>query len=256
MTATGVQFRDFAVAKQGYRYDVGPTRTTGVHGYFDCSGLVTYAAHSCGLSIPTVSALQARYCHDHGTDRIPIDQALREAGVLMFKGDNLGQDGWGSVGHVAISMGDGKNVIEAKGHAWGVLVDPASNGSHPWTNAARLPGLLYSGKTTPATPPKETDMAWMICHHPKSTPDRPSYWEIDPAGHVFAYPADGSGPARYHGGQGSTLPGGGKVQLNGTCDDFTPTPSGDGYLLVSSVGSIYAFGDARKLGDAYGDPRT
>lgn len=259
--STGAEFRDFAVAKVGSRYEVGPTRTTGVDGYFDCSGLVTYAAHQCGLAIPTISATQARYCRDHGSDRVPLDEALHIAGALMFKGDNEALDGWGSGGHVAISMGDGTNVVEAKGHAYGVLIDPWTNGSHPWTNAARLPGIAYEGAqpVTPPRPPKpkaEADVGWKICHHPRSTIAKPSYWEIDPAGHVYAYPADGTGPAKFYGGQGSKLPGGRVVDLNGDCDDFSPTPTGLGYVIVSSTGSLYAFGDARLVGDAYGDPRT
>lgn len=153
---TNIQFRDFAVAKAGYKYEVGPTRTTGTQGYFDCSGLVTYAAHNCGMNIPTVSWLQAQWCRDSGTLIDPsqpnatsaIEKALNIPGCLLFHGQDFAYQGYASGGHVAITMGDGANIIEAKGHAWGVLVDSALPQLHSswWDNCAYLPGITYSGK--------------------------------------------------------------------------------------------------------------
>lgn len=150
MTATGVQLRDVAVAKRGYRYEVGPTRTTGADGYFDCSGLVFYAATQCGLHIPNISWTIALFCNQNGTE-ISIAEALRTPGALIFKGPNAGEASSGVHGHVAICIGDGVNVIEAKGHAWGVLVDNQANNSadDPWTFAALLPGIDYGPVVLP-----------------------------------------------------------------------------------------------------------
>lgn len=154
MTATGAQFRDFAVAKRGYRYMVGPTRTTGADGYFDCSGLVYYAATKCGLHIPSISWTIALFCEQNG-GAISMAKALHTPGALLFKGPNSGHASSGIHGHVAICIGDGVNVIEAKGHAWGVLVDNQANNSSsdPWTFAAFLPGISYGVVVPPAPPP-------------------------------------------------------------------------------------------------------
>lgn len=140
MVATGIALRDIAVSKRGYHYKVGPTRCTGADGYFDCSGLVTYAARQLGLNPPTISWLQARWCRDMGT-LVSINDALNTPGALLFEGANHAYDGFISGGHVVITIGNGHDVIEAKGHAWGVLVDSALG--RPWTNAARMPGVSY-----------------------------------------------------------------------------------------------------------------
>jgi NlpC/P60 family len=144
--ATGVELRDIAVSKRGYRYVVGPSRTTGVDGYFDCSGLVTYAARRLGVpNVPTVSWMQAQWCRNAGT-LISIQTAFTTPGALLFEGPNMGYAGYGPSGHVAISMGNGQ-VIEARGHAYGVLVDSAYG--RPWTNAGKVPSLSYSAPPPP-----------------------------------------------------------------------------------------------------------
>lgn len=138
--ATGIELRDIAVSKRGYHYRVGPTRCTGQDGYYDCSGLVTYAGRTLGLNPPTVSWLQARWCRDMGT-LISLNDALITPGALLFRGANHAYDGFASGGHVAISMGNGHDVIEARGHAYGVLVDGAVG--RQWDNAGHMPGVTY-----------------------------------------------------------------------------------------------------------------
>lgn len=144
MAGTGVQLRDIAVTKRGYRYQVGPTRTTGADGYFDCSGLTTYSMRRLGINPPTISWLQARWCRDNNT-LCSIEHALATPGALLFEGPNHAYDGFLTHGHVVISMGNSHDVIEARGHAYGVLVDSAIG--RPWTNAALVPGLSYSAPT-------------------------------------------------------------------------------------------------------------
>lgn len=146
MSGTGLQLRDIAVSKRGYRYVVGPTRCTGADGYFDCSGLVTYSARRLGLNPPTVSWLQARWCRDNNT-LCDLSHALATPGALLFEGANHAYDGFASGGHVAISIGNGHDVIEARGHAYGVLVDSAIG--RPWTNSALMPGVSYSAPAPP-----------------------------------------------------------------------------------------------------------
>lgn len=150
---TGTQFRDAAVAKRGYAYGTAsPWRWTGERGFFDCSGLTYYAARRCGLIIPATSYLIARYCAVHHLDRQSLDVALHTPGMVLNRGPNHGYDPppRGSTDHVAITIGDGRNIIEAKGHAWGVLIDGALG--REWDNASYLPGLTY-GVVQPAPPP-------------------------------------------------------------------------------------------------------
>lgn len=152
--ATGADLVARAKTRLDWNYVVDEHRLIGDTHTTDCSGFVYLAAKDCGLTIPTVSWTQARYCHEAGLDGIPIGDALDIAGALLFKGDRMGFDGFGAGGHVAISMGDGVNVIEAEGSARDVLIDPALGEGHPWTNAARLPGLDYG--SGPAVHPTGT----------------------------------------------------------------------------------------------------
>jgi hypothetical protein len=166
--ATGTQIRDAAVAKRGYAYRVGPTRTTGADGYFDCSGLVVYACRQNGITnFPTVSWLEARFCRDHNT-LVSVDTALRTAGTLLFKGANHAYDGFSSGGHVAISMGDGRNVIEAANHTKPVGIYNALG--RGWDNAGNIPGVSSGGSPTPppGTSTGDDEDLFMIAQNKKS----------------------------------------------------------------------------------------
>jgi hypothetical protein len=92
---------------------------------------------------------------------------------------------------------------------------------------------------------------------PVPHPTKLGYWCVDTEGHVLAY-----GASQYHGGQGAHMkagkvdPTGAVVVLNGPCVGLAPTPSGNGYWLLTAVGSIYDFGDAQHFGDPQGNPNT
>lgn len=151
MTHTGAEFLAAARSFEGEPYRQDPGRTDPNSGFKDCSGDVVAALAKIGqLGTPSVSSLQARWCRDNGTLRT-LDEALHEAGNLLFMGPNMGYDGWGNDGHVAITIGDGRSVTEARGHAYGVLCDGALG--RPWTNAARVPGLDYGHGEPPAHQP-------------------------------------------------------------------------------------------------------
>lgn len=150
---TGVQFRDVGVAKRGYAYGTtSPWRWNGLRGYFDCSGLMYYMAHTLGVVIPATSYLITRYCAAHHLDRQPLETALWTPGMMLSRGPNYGYDPPppGETDHIVCTIGDGKNVIEAKGHAWGVLVDSALG--REWNNAMYVPGLTYGAVAPPAPP--------------------------------------------------------------------------------------------------------
>lgn len=145
MTVTGLQVRDVARSHDSrFRYDTGQSRCTGADGYVDCSGSVVLTLNQLGIwGVPTVSATQATWCRDNGTDHMALDEALHTAGCLLFKGANYGYDGWGNGGHVAITAGDGNNVIEARGHSYPATFEYSALG-RDWSNAARIPGIDYA----------------------------------------------------------------------------------------------------------------
>lgn len=144
MTITGAQVLAQARTHDGrFRYDQGPSRTTGADGYIDCSGHVVLTLNQLGIyGVPTVSSTLARWCQANHTDGIPMDVALRTPGVLLFHGPNHGYDGFGNDGHVAFSLGDGVGADEAVGHSY-----PASMGddwpNRGWSNAGYIPGVDY-----------------------------------------------------------------------------------------------------------------
>lgn len=195
MAATGAQFRDAACTMVGWRYEVDGTRLIGSNHTTDCSGLVYLAAKRCGFTTPTVSWLDAQWCRDSHTlmnasqpdATSAIQKALSIPGCLLLHGADFAYEGYLSGGHVAITMGDGRNIVEAKGHKWGVLIDsgiPQLN-SHWWDNAAYVPGLIYSGNTP--------------VNHPVSIPQgNPMYSSnqfvsiySDGEGHTWGLHADG-----------------------------------------------------------------
>lgn len=152
---TGVNIRDRARTHDGkYRYDTADqSRCTGAEGFVDCSGSVVLTCNQEGLyGVPTVSALQARWCRDNGTDGISITTALETPGCLLFEGPNHGYDGWGNDGHVCITTGNGITVIEARGHAYPATWEYSAAG-RPWSNAAYIPTVDYVAHQGPAPHP-------------------------------------------------------------------------------------------------------
>lgn len=128
---------DWAISQRGKDYVFGSNGGN----TFDCSKLVQSAAAKVGVNLPRNSQDQLRYCADKGLT-IDVDKALHTPGALLFRSDPDGG------GHVAISLGDGKHTIEARGKAYnqsnggpgGVSIfDNADNRN--WTAAAMVPGL-------------------------------------------------------------------------------------------------------------------
>jgi hypothetical protein len=99
---------------------------------FDCSELVEWAVKRAGGNIPDGADNQFNYCRQHGTV-ISVQQALNTPGALLFYGD---------LGHVMISLGDGR-VVEAGNSRVGVVVRPASVHGDRIKYGALVPGLKY-----------------------------------------------------------------------------------------------------------------
>lgn len=234
----------------GRYYNSGPGRCTGDPGY-DCSGFA-------GAGLVALGAQQPGYCID---TKIAAQQ-LRAGGLLVSReyarthagcwAIRTGPDKPLSKEHIVVTLGVVNGVartVEAASHALGIIIGYFDG--REWEVFGKPPGLTgFDQASSPVLTPG-VNVGWKIVHHPKSTDAKPGYWCVDDAGKVYAY-----GLADYHGGEGFTLPNGKKVHLNGKCDGFGPTPTGDGYSMITSVGSVYAFGDAHNLGDPHGDPAT
>lgn len=248
------------LAHVGWEYDAsGPWRCTGERHSFDCSGFQ-------GAGLVAVGARPAGYCTNTNgmaaeiraaRTQVTRDEARVTPGIWAIK------EGVGPNGHIVCSLGLINGVartVEAAGHASGV-VQGYFDGPRGFTIYGRPPGLAGFGHDSPVTLKPGVNVGWKLRHHPRHTKNTPGYWFVDDDGHVYSY-----GLAKFHGGQGALMKdgvpvpegtvGGHRVALNGKCDDFDPTPSGDGYAMASSVASLYAFGDAQGVGDPHGDPHT
>jgi cell wall-associated NlpC family hydrolase len=100
---------------------------------FDCSLLVEWAAGRVGVNLPRTSGEQYALCSQHNT-LISIEKAKHTRGALLFEGTSGSQ-------HVAISMGNGQDTIEARGTAYGVNEQSINNMS--WSGAGLVPGMRY-----------------------------------------------------------------------------------------------------------------
>lgn len=237
------------LAHVGLRYcNEGPWRCTGERQCYDCSGFA-------GAGLVAVGARPAGYCTN--TDGMAAE--IKQAGTGVSSEVARATPGcWairlgsGPDGHIVVSLGIINGVartVEAASHARGIITG-YFDGRH-FDVFGKPPGLAgFNGSAGPTIKPG-VNVSWKIVHHPKASDAKPGYWCVDETGHVYSY-----GVADYHGGEGFKLPSGATVHLNGKCDGFDPTPTGAGYVMISSVGSVYAFGDAHQIGDPHGDAAT
>lgn len=102
----------------------------------DCSELVQNACDQNGVvpKMPDGAIYQYRHCKVRGT-LITVTEGIKTYGALLFR---IGDSG----NHVAFSFGNGK-TFEARGRAYGVGSWNAEG--RPWTHAALIPGVDYSG---------------------------------------------------------------------------------------------------------------
>lgn len=143
--STGAQLLTACRSFEGQPYrQTNPGRYLPTSGYKDCSGDVVAGHAKLGIQgVPTVSSGQAAWCYDHGGE-VSVDEALGIAGALLFMGADRGLKGWGNDGHVAVSAGNHADVTEARGSAYGVLLDSALGRN--WTGAGLSPALDYPGR--------------------------------------------------------------------------------------------------------------
>jgi cell wall-associated NlpC family hydrolase len=134
-TKQATDFVAFAQAQAGKQYIYGAEANLNDPSpkAFDCSELVQWACARVGVAYPDGSGNQYAASKAAGLI-IGVTTAANTRGALLFRGP-------GGSEHVAISLGDGKTTIEARGTAYGVVNGPIS-GRH-WDGAALIPGLVY-----------------------------------------------------------------------------------------------------------------
>lgn len=99
---------------------------------FDCSGLIEWAAGQAGVTVPHGSANQIAAARRAGLS-LTVEQASRIRGALLY-----------TKGHIAVSLGDGKSTVEARGEKYGVVQYVI--GSSRFTEGGLIPGLIYPGR--------------------------------------------------------------------------------------------------------------
>lgn len=119
-----------------YIFGAAPSPTDPDPKSFDCSALVQWACERLGINMPRTSGPQASACSP-----ISLDQAFHTAGALLFR--DAGVLGAGDSGHVAVSLGDGQNTIEARGSQYGVNTFPVQG--RQWSRAGLIIGMQYNG---------------------------------------------------------------------------------------------------------------
>jgi hypothetical protein len=136
-------FVETAMGQVGVPYRFGAKadpESYGPEDAFDSSELVEWAAKHAGVrDMPDGSWIQYRWLHEQGAS-MSVDEALRTKGALVFgfSTDPLASPDRPARAYVAISVGDGKNVIDVSERAGEVQVMP--HGGF-FTHAAKIPAL-------------------------------------------------------------------------------------------------------------------
>lgn len=160
---TGQQLVDAASTFLGEPYSTAPGRTSPTSGWKDCSGLVAAA-----FEIATGGELGAyvtvtiyRLCRDQGGQVITREEADGIAGACYLMPEDPEQ-GWGPLGHIGFSTGDGSTIEATPAARGGVQRLP--NRYQPWGPVAvLLPGIDYSNAGQGgAQPPQRKDTDTMI----------------------------------------------------------------------------------------------
>ena len=152
-----------ALAQQGKRYRFGaqPSSSDANPAEFDCASFIKWCCDRNGVApaMEPGTYYQHILCINNGTT-MSADEGVTTRGALLFNHRDLAGNpktptnpvnasAFGRA-HVAFSLGDGR-TMEAMGTAYGVRI--ASTAGRGWTAAARVPGVDYSGGSTPPPPP-------------------------------------------------------------------------------------------------------
>lgn len=135
---------------------------------YDCSGYVCRSLWEGGMprdALPTNSADMTRYLQRNPALRLTRTQAAHTPGALLLKG---GPNGYGPLGHVGFSVGDGIHTLEARGST-GVrelrgLMDLT------WDDYMLAPQIGYAPPPAPTPPPTNTGETTMLMLRGDATP--------------------------------------------------------------------------------------
>lgn len=133
-TKSSLDFVDHCLRQVGDRYIFGAeVRLDDPDpGAFDCSELIQWALAQVGLpNFPDGSINQI-----NASTPVSVLVASRVRGALLFRK--------GNPNHIAVSLGDGRNTVEARGRKYGVV--QATVADRGWSRAGLVPGLDYGTK--------------------------------------------------------------------------------------------------------------
>lgn len=122
---------------------------------FDCMGLIKYYLWSGGSGAPSYNSKQDLGCtgmYNKAKTKGAIASFPKKKGLLVFKGTAKKKT------HVGVYVGDDK-VIEAKGHAYGVIKSSFTGGS--WKYWAQCP-FIEADAEAPAAPTTPTQNVYII----------------------------------------------------------------------------------------------
>jgi cell wall-associated NlpC family hydrolase len=139
--AKAQEFLQIALQQEGKPYVYGAhTQPTDLDPpAFDCSELTKWAAAQSGITIPDGATAQYLQLRDQGRT-MSVEEALRTPGALLFHFGYEPKD-LGDIpadGHVAISVGDGKHTIEARGRKYGTGIFDATGERAGFFNRAGM----------------------------------------------------------------------------------------------------------------------
>lgn len=138
---TGANFLHFAqVFGRGKPYVFGAAGPNA----FDSPGLPFYVAKQFSVNLRRAPVDMFTF----SMREIPVSEALKIPGALLFEFRNIGNPRKRSIRHVGISFGDGKNTWEAYNVRHGVRKFKRGN-VRVWTNAGIIPGFTYGAFTVP-----------------------------------------------------------------------------------------------------------
>lgn len=142
-THLATDFVNIALKEVGKWYGGTADTPTQVPPTFDCSSLVQWSASQVGVKVPRTAAEQFSWCQTHQTLTHSVDEAFATRGAVLYS--EWGESGPGP-GHTAISLGNGKQTLEAvmPGTKVGVYDHRGETGAAKWQQGARLPGMKYA----------------------------------------------------------------------------------------------------------------
>jgi cell wall-associated NlpC family hydrolase len=116
--------------------------------YVDCSYFVYWAYNQAGITIPTSSVEQARYCNNNG---FTIDKEDLKPGDIIFWSKNSCNCGrWREIHHSGLYIGNNK-LIEASSSKGRVVIRDVWSGGGEWSVA--LYARPYAEEAAPAASP-------------------------------------------------------------------------------------------------------